>query len=549
MVEKREELLGTHFAAFMARKSGLAEEPRERFRKLVLRLIEDVNDGHSCLPVDDEQKALLRQTELVATAGRAPLMLSGGRLYLHRYYLYERQLADHLIAMAGRKRTGDDVDLLLEQLFGADKAGNDEQRRAVRLAVENDLAIISGGPGTGKTSTVVRIIAVMLQRFGTSMQVALAAPTGKAAMRLSQSVRSAVEQLQLPGEIVEAAPKTAQTLHRLLGVRRNSPRFRHNRENPLDCDIVVIDEASMVDLALMSKTVDALKPGGRLILLGDRDQLVSVESGAVLAELMDSLAANTVVLKTSYRFNQAIAGFARAINTNRAERAWSLLREETPANLRLVESDLPALLARGYAGYVQSVREKGAGDVREVFTALSRFRILCAVRRGRFGVDNINRLLEGEIAGASGHAGNHFHGKPVMITRNDYNLGLYNGDIGICLVDPEDGVLKVWFEDEEDKLRLYLPSRLPLHETAYAMTIHKSQGSEFDEVVIVLPEEENQVLSRELLYTGVTRAREHVWLYADEKIFSTAMARKTVRNSGLAGALRERPEGNAGDRA
>ena len=492
------------------------------------------------MPLEPGEEELLAGTGVVSSGETTPLVIYQGKLYLHRYFNYEMRLSEQVGTFATVEvSTGERV-AETSKIFEIEDGEENLQKKAAELALNQSLAIISGGPGTGKTTTVVRIIALLLQSLGTSLRVALAAPTGKAAMRLRQSVQGAIAALDLPEDILRAVPDTAQTLHRLLGVRRNSPQFRHNSENPLDYDVVVVDEASMVDLALMSKLFDALPPYARLILLGDKDQLASVESGAVLTELTDSLPENTVVLTRTYRFNEEIKELAEAIKNNAPERAWNLLDDDRVSSVHNYGDDLAYVIKNGYSTYNEYVRSVNFDNYASVFTEFNRFRILCGVRGGRRGVENINSLVEQHIMTENSYSNSWYPGRPVMINRNDYGLGLFNGDIGICLEDKEDGLMKVWFEHENGALRPLLPYRLPEHTLAYGMTIHKSQGSEFDDVVIILPEEDSPVLSRELIYTGVTRAKNTVWMSADQSVFYTAVSRKTVRSSGLGTMLEER---------
>jgi exodeoxyribonuclease V alpha subunit len=307
----------------------------------------------------------------------------------------------------------------------------------------------------------------------------------------------------------------------------------------LPWDVVIVDEASMVDLALMSKLVDALHSGARLILLGDKDQLASVESGAVLADLISSLPQNTVVLQKSYRFDEAIKTLAETVNLNLAAKGWALLEEDRFDNIHLLETGFHETICQGYEGYLRFAGQAGLRQYPAVFEEFNRFRILCATRSGRMGVDSINALVENHYLAGIGYPGRWYPGKPILIRRNDYSLDLYNGDIGICLMDPEEGTMKIWFEDGTGGVKGYLPSRLPEFQTAYAMTIHKSQGSEFDDVVIVLPDEESPFLSRELIYTAITRARKAIWLYSSKDVFMAAVSHKTRRSSGLASMLRQ----------
>ncbi len=533
-------LLDNHFAFFLTGRTGFTGEKSERFRDLVLALSSALASGHSCLPLTPKDSQLLLSTDVVSRGGESPLVIMDDMLYLHRYYNYETRLARQISTLAAKV-----VPLEHENSFSRPgKAENcneiDWQQEAVKVALTQSLTIISGGPGTGKTTTVVEIIAMLLQRVGSGLKIALAAPTGKAAMRLRESIGRSIETMALPAEIKKAMPVEAKTLHRLLGVRRNSPQFRHDHENPMDWDVVVVDEASMVDLALMSKLVDALKQGARLILLGDKDQLASVESGAVLVDLIESLPANTVELQKTYRFDSRIKRLAESINKGDSTLAWSLLQSPHEDNISLLEEDLIPYVGMRYAEYMQAVvNSRGEQSLKALFQLFNSFQILCGVHFGRMGVEGMNHSVELSLArrGYNCHHDNWYTGRPVLVTRNDYGLDLYNGDIGICLPDEKDGGFKVWFERGDGSMRAYSPHRLPRCETVFAMTVHKSQGSEFDEVIVVLPEEDNKILSRELIYTAVTRARKSVKIVAQPDIFRGALTRNIERFSGLAGQL------------
>jgi exodeoxyribonuclease V alpha subunit len=307
-------------------------------------------------------------------------------------------------------------------------------------------------------------------------------------------------------------------------------------------DVVVVDEASMVDLAMMSKLVDALKPGARLLLLGDKDQLASVESGAVLGDFIKSLPGNTVELKKTYRFDDNIKRLAEDIIGGNGARAWALLEDEKAGNVSLLETDMYEYIGRRYARFMEEAQRTGDAHIRDVLAVFNRFQVLCGVHYGTRGVEGINRGVELYLVrqGFDCRPDSWYPGRPVLITRNDYSLDLYNGDIGICLQDPGAQSVQVWFSGADGSLRGYSPYRLPPCETVYAMTIHKSQGSEFDEVVVVLPAEDNRILSRELIYTAVTRAKKSVTVGAKRQVFTQALTRNIARNSGLADLLLEK---------
>lgn len=546
MLDLNYSFLDRYFAEFLAGRSGLSGEPKERFQDLVARVSKALAEGHSCLPVSEADELFLMFNPLVSNGGATPLVMHKHRLYLHRYFHYETRLAGQIRCMATitmeKASAGPEIDA------GFDDPGptTDWQKEAVKVALCRALTIICGGPGTGKTTTVVKILASLLQTAAEpgDLSVALAAPTGKAAMRLSEAVSKSLNHLQLPEMVKTALPSTASTLHRLLGVRHGSPQFRHNRDKPLAFDVVVVDEASMVDLAMMSKLVDAIKPGTRLILLGDKDQLASVESGAVLGDFIKSLPENTVELQKTYRFEAGIKRLAEAINGADSGTAWGLLTDSKTANVALLDVDLIGFINTRYIPFMALANQPGVPDIAAIFAIFNSFRVLCALHHGNRGVDTINRRVELALMqrGYPCRPESWYPGRPILITRNDYGLDLYNGDIGICLLNPGNGELQVWFERAGGGWRSYPPSRLPDCQTVFAMTIHKSQGSEFDEVVVVLPEEDNRILSRELVYTAVTRAKKVVRLVTEKEILRLALARNIERSSGLAELLLEKPK-------
>ena len=537
--------LDHQFARFMTRQSGLTEAAADKFALLIKRLSAALAAGHSCLPLTSaEEQDLQGCGNIISSEMSTPLVLWHGRLYLQRYYRYELRLAYQIKALA-QCRGPSMAETDLYACFGPEQ--DNLQRQAAEMALQRPLALISGGPGTGKTRTVARILGLLLLTLGPELQISLAAPTGKAAMRLRESISASLATLPFSPSIKEKIPTSASTLHRLLGVRHHSPHFRHHHANPLPWDVVVVDEASMVDLAMMSKLVDALKPEARLILLGDKDQLASVESGAVLADCIQALPDNTVTLQKSYRFNPEISAFARAVNTNESAAAWSMLVSDPPdtatnKSVQLLQEPLSDFIVARYIRYMEKVAallsnsSRQEDDIRQLFDGLNRFRVLCATKHGAKGVEILNRQVEQRLtAGNSPYQpDNWYPGRPVMILTNDYGLNLFNGDIGICLPDiSTPGAFQVWFEREDGSLKGYQPYRLPTCETVFAMTIHKSQGSEFGEVLVVLPASDSPLLTRELIYTAVTRARNRVLIASDQTIFTAAIQRTISRSSGL----------------
>lgn len=477
----------------------------------------------------------------------APLVLDESRrLYLQKYWRFEMELAERLAAMARAPAEPPDRPGVL--------AGEavDWQNIAAYMALSRKLTVISGGPGTGKTTTVVKILELLAERRGEEA-VALAAPTGKAAARLMES----------------AGNREAVTIHKLLGARRGGGGFRYHAGNRLPYDLVIVDEASMVDLLLMGKLVEALPEHARLILLGDKDQLASVEAGAVLASICNyrenrfsesfitevrnagisipdscktgdpaPLTDNIILLEKSYRFREdsGIGRFASAILQGKADEAVELLHSGTWEDIRHEEiregGDFRELLLQTAVKQFETLLAgENPGEILEQMGGLG---ILCVHRRGPLGAGHVNFLVESLLREKEliPQTGDWYPGKPVMITRNDYSLGLRNGDVGIALPG-KDGRLNVWFRGDKDSLRSFMPSRLANYETAFALTVHKSQGSEFGEALVILPSRPSPVTTRELLYTAVTRARNRCTLAGSREIIAHAIGNRAERASGL----------------
>ena len=498
----------------------------------------------------------------------APLTLVGDRLYLSRYQAYEQQLAEQLLSRSADVPEVNEPQLSesLTRLFAFNQQSPDWQRLAAAQAVRRRLAVISGGPGTGKTTTVVRLLAALLEQpGGERLAIGLAAPTGKAAARMAEAIRNAKANLPISDALKDALPDEARTLHRLLGSRGDSPKVRHDAANPLALDVLVVDEASMVDLALMAKLVVALPPKARLILLGDKDQLAAVEAGAVFAELcegrgFDAQAAGdlqritgqsvpvetprsrlgdaVVLLTHSHRFagDSGIGELARRINGGDAKGTVALLQEgraDLAWNVAPSSTSLIERLEQGYAPYLQAARQ---ADPTAAFDAFNGFRALTAQREGAFGVTGLNEALEARFKRRLGVPARErwYPGRAVMVRQNDYALGLFNGDIGLCL-KTERG-LRVFFEGDEG-YRGFAPARLPSHDSAFAMTVHKSQGSEFAEVLLALPEQPSPLLTRSLFYTGITRAKRKVEVWALPARVAEAVQTRAERAAGLARRL------------
>ncbi len=477
-------------------------------------------------------------------ADRSPLRLVGSALYLDRFWQQERALAVDLRALHAPAVSVDEAVLAdgLDRLFT-----DDAQRRAGETALRRRLSVIAGGPGTGKTTTVARIVALLLEQ-GVSL-VALAAPTGKAAARLEEALHEAAGSMDVSADTRAALQGlSASTLHRLLGWRPGSrSRFRHGRENRLPHDVVIVDETSMVSLSMMAALAEAVRPGARLVLVGDPGQLTSVEAGAVLGDIVVShaLADGVVVLEKVHRYEAGIAELATAVSAGDADTVLDLLLAGLEDVLWLdvdaagapVEelAEVRDVAVAAASGVVSSA---SSGDASGALRALESFRLLCAHRRGPHGAQTWMRVLEGWLAeGVAGFdpGAEWYVGRPLLVTENDYGLKLYNGDTGV-VIDVGDDRVQAAFERGGEPVT-FSPTRLGAVDTVYAMTIHKSQGSQFGTVAVVLPDADSAMLTRELLYTAVTRARERVVIVGDEAAVRAAVGRSTGRASGLAARL------------
>lgn len=504
-----------------------------------------------------------------------PLTLFAGRLYLSRYFRFEQQVACWLQQAslpADNAVNATELAAQLWQLF-TPQPETDWQAVAVATACEGRFTLISGGPGTGKTTTVTKLLALLVAQSEQSLLIRLAAPTGKAAARLTESIAKAKTELatQVNADWLAGIPTQASTLHRLLGVIPGQPEFRHHAQNPLPLDVLVVDEASMIDLPMMARLLAALPPQARLILLGDKDQLASVEAGAVLGDICRFVAQGIsqpqaeclqqrtgydlqpyvqvaghplrdrlCLLRKSWRFaaDSGIGKLAEAVNNGdekTAQAVWT--RDYRDIRLHSDEQRLEMavkLAAEGYHAYLalldKPMSAEGAVALLQTFNQI---RLLCALHDGPWGINGMNQAIGQRLQtqGKLQMTADWFAGRPVMITENDYGLGLYNGDIGIAASDGER--LRVWFVLPDGKAHGFLPSRLPAHDTAWAMTVHKSQGSEFTHTLLLLPPETNPLLTRELLYTGITRAREQLDLFATPEVLALMVRKQTERYSGL----------------
>jgi exodeoxyribonuclease V alpha subunit len=553
--------------------------------------------------------------DAIADASR-PLVLEHGLLYLRRYREYERRLAAGLQRLARQEVvTGDLAALapLFLQLFpqARDRGppGDGGQARAAALALVRSLLLITGGPGTGKTTTIARLLVLLTAQLrnlddATPPRIALAAPTGRAAERMAQSLREAVAQLRATGiapSLCDALPHEARTLHRLLGSMGDSPRFRHDRDNPLPFDVIVVDEASMVDLPLMCKLVEAVPAGAQLILLGDRDQLPSVEAGDVLAAIVDAAGEDDalppelatalapllgapapsrvaatgasgpqlqlalpfeapgqagaatladappprlhgcrVQLRRGYRQSDTLelAPLAQAVRSGDAGQALGLLHQGQLGGVHFREGMTDVLAGPTRGVLLTPWRELASlADPAQALQHATRQRVLTALRAGAQGAIQLNARIEEALAGAQRDA--YFQGRLLLVTENSYRHGLFNGDIGVCLRDDAGGTV-AWFAGAGG-VRGFHPAALPAHTGAFAMTVHKAQGSEYDCVWLQLPKQDARTLSRELVYTALTRARSEVHVCTGEAVLRAALSRHAQRVSGLAWRLKSSP--------
>lgn len=562
----------------------------------------DAGEGHVCLPltrlraeywfsgrhpdvaeqlftaagrVENWRNTLLASAAVSQNDEATPLKLIGERLYLNRMWQNERSVAQ-FFGEQNRPMPLDEQQLsaVLNHLF--EKTDEiDWQKVAAAVALTRRISVISGGPGTGKTTTVAKLLAALVQLSAEKpLRIQLAAPTGKAAARLTESLGSALRRLPLSDKQKDSLPEDACTLHRLLGAQPNSQRLRYHAGNPLHLDVLVVDEASMVDLPMMAKVIDALPAHARVIFLGDRDQLASVEAGAVLGDIChyvtfgysaaraqelsritgydipvgqgegaSALRDGLCLLQKSYRFDSqsGIGQLAFAVNASDARRAQATFLgafgDITKQPLR-ESDDYAAMISdavEGYRPYLELMHQQAEPEL--ILEAFGRYQMLCALREGPFGVGGLNQRIELAliqqrlIIRPQAAASRWYNGRPVMIARNDSSLGLFNGDIGIALERGEG--LRVWFAMPDGCVKSVQPSRLPGHDTAFAMTVHKSQGSEFDHAALVLPNQFTPVVTRELVYTAITRARKQLSLYADDRVLEKAITTRTERRSGL----------------
>lgn len=554
----------------------------------------EIHEKIGYLPVEDWQNALCGHIAFTQDPVNqiAPMAFQFGALYFYRAWQDEYRIAQYIKNTLKNNRTlafsYDEIRQKLDKYFPEKQEKTDWQKVAVATAIKSPFSIITGGPGTGKTTTVTRLLLVLQELFDCKLHIKLVAPTGKAASRLEESIKNALgfmqEKMNLSDSLFNAIPQKASTLHSLLGVNAFNDYTCYNSHNPLQLDVLVVDETSMIDLPMMAKLINALKPETRLILLGDQAQLASVEAGAVLGELAQFVTqpysheqATYLQATTGYkvegsdcsnpirdclchltesrRFDKdsGIGKLAEFIQKGKADDGLELfehypqelhfnaLNDESDAVNQVVKSAVENY--RTFLKMLDDLRkqkidpnaknELGISYAEAIQAQFNSVRFLTALRNNNLGVENLNKeialaLREEKLLWFRNEQ-DWYIGKPIMITENDHNVRLYNGDIGLCLANG-----KVWFGNRE-----VLTSRIPAHEPAFMMTIHKSQGSEFKHTVMVLPTEVNPVLSRELVFTGVTRAKKELTVFADEKIWKTAIRQTVKRQSGLGKLLED----------
>ncbi|OYN79001.1 exodeoxyribonuclease V subunit alpha [Mycolicibacterium sphagni] len=538
------------------RLTVLGNEADERVALAIAFVVRAVRGGSVCVelasvpaqveihdlpwPEPGEWLAAVASSPLLSSP--AVLHLDEDLLYFDRYWLEERQVATDVLALAAVRAHGELPDIA--RLF---PKGFEEQRAAAEIALSRGLTVLTGGPGTGKTTTVARLLALLAEQAHFDgkppLRIALAAPTGKAAARLQEAVQLVVNGLD-PVDRDRLQGLRATTLHRLLGpLPRTSARFRHHRGNRLPHDVIVVDETSMVSLTMMARLVEAVRPDSRLLLVGDPDQLASVDAGAVLADVVEGLSARgdtpVATLLRAHRFGPSIGALAGAIRAGDANRAIDVLNAGGE-HIEWVDTEEPADALRTIlVPHALRLREAAVlGNGPAALATLEEHRLLCAHRRGPHGVAFWNHQVERWLAEEtdSPQWASWYAGRPVLVTANDYGLRLYNGDVGVTVL--RDGVLRAVMAGAEGSVEL-ATNRLADVDTMHAMTIHKSQGSQASEVTVLLPPTDSRLLSRELLYTAVTRAENKVRVVGSAEQLRAAIARRAARASGLSRRLQD----------
>ena len=580
-------LMGAVLASHFTTEGSSCVDLKQYANKLFPSVVQEGIESLSC-PSYSSWLTSLQNCQIVGQPGDyTPLILDKHRLYLYRYFYYEQQLATKICLLSQMPSQSINHRILEESLSRLfPNTLNDSQKIATRTAMLHHFCIISGGPGTGKTTTVVKILTGLLEQ-NPNLNIALAAPTGKAAVRLQEAVTQTLTHLNCTPAIKAAIPEETYTIHRLLGSRPTSPYFHRHADNILPYDVIIVDEASMIDLALMAKLVQAIPKTARLILLGDKDQLASVEAGTVLGDICEagidrgqgsgergqetreintvsnhysqttvknnpflhsrlklqrnfSLEKSIVLLEKNYRFGEdsGIRALAQAVKEGQGEKALQILQSENYPDVSWhsinPSNNLPPDLLDQIVVHFSACLENESPL--EILQQFDRVKVLSATRHGRYGVIQVNRQIETELSkkGLIQIGVRWYHGRPIMITRNDYRLSLFNGDVGIILGNIAGyQKLQAFFPSNKGQFRTLMHYRLPEHETVYAMTIHKSQGSEFDNVLMLLPDQISPLLTRELIYTAITRARQSVKIWGNESVFLTACSEKISRSSGL----------------
>ncbi len=539
--------------------------------------IQTIDDNHRIsvdITLERWRQALDGSFAVGKHGDKKPMILDGNLLYLQRYWNYENLVSQSILERCGfnvPEAAMADVEVLVRGGKSDRQHLDPDQDAAVLAALSKRFIVISGGPGTGKTTTIARIITALNQlNSDASLRIMLAAPTGKAAARMQEALVQGIDHLmhdeacEIPSRSIEA-----KTLHRLLGIVPGKHQSRYSPQNPLPADVVIVDEASMIDLSLMAKLIQAVAPNARLILVGDKDQLSSVEAGSVMgdicagaiigkhtdshgktnAERRTDLSNHLVVLRRSYRFSSGsgIDALGRAINDGDSRQAVALLNDPLNAHIGFIPiatfNDVERHLSRLVMEAIAPIF--GTSEPLEALAQLEQIKILTPMRRGPFGVAAINEMVEATlrrhdcIKPAPGLGGQWYPGRPVIMNRNDYYHHLFNGDVGVTMLVHTDGMqqVRVGFQDGQGQIRHLAPEQLPDHETVYAMSVHKSQGTEFQKVVLILPDRDSPLLTRELIYTAVTRARHRVEIWGRPDILAAAVGRRIHRASGLRNKL------------
>jgi len=543
------------------------------------KLMDKLQEGSICLPLTVQEYQKLLDSPFVGVGNvKKPFIVEKGNLYLQRYYEYETQIIGRIKALVEQKNEAFANALLqkmdlVKQLFVSDASEVDWQLVAAVSAVINNFSIISGGPGTGKTTTVSKII-VLLNSINPELKVALAAPTGKAAMRMKESIANSVANMAIDLSLKEKLSAIVPlTIHRLLGYVKDSPYFRHNATNPLDYDLLIIDEASMIDVPQMAKLLDATRDSSKLILLGDKNQLASVEAGSVFSDLCETVQiANTFSSDFIHFFNKIVSVFNTQLNQTQQTNEKHFLNTSIVELQRsrrfdatkgiglfskyVIEGNSEQLqhwqggkvaeqegvdICNGLPQVKDEIKEYRhyilEPDIKKALSLTQKLRLLCATKEGEFGLYQCNKYAEMVLkeAGVLQPKPGFYENQLIMVSANDYTLNLFNGDVGIVRRDANTQTLYAYFEDAnaENGLKFVPTIYLKNFETAFAMTIHKSQGSEFDTVIVVLPQRENLVLTRELLYTAVTRAKKKVKLIANKTVLNHTVKGQVQRSSGI----------------